>query len=218
MARWKLKSDIPLFYPDKDLPAYDETELKLLVERYVADPSYRNILIESQMRLTFTIASLYVSKYKHDQEELVSDALYSLVKAVDRFRLTAATNPESSLPAYVNKTIWLELKSTVLKNRLIPIPSTILHRKLRDGTLQEADVMTILGDSDVHETTDHIKDSDERDLINVVINCDENKRILKMRIARYEDHEIADELRVKVSYIWNKCREIRQSLSLFLNY
>lgn len=215
MAKWKLVSDIPLYYPDKTLPTYNEEELKVLVGRYLVDPSYRNVVIESQMRLTFTIASMYLSRYKHDQEELVSDALFSLVHAVDRFRLTAATDPDSSLPAYVNKTIWLELKRTLLKNRLIPIPSSTLHRKLRDGTLKETDVIDII-DCGLVDKTSHILDSDQSDLINVVIHCDEAKRILRMRIAKYEGQEIADELRVKVSYVWNKCREIRQSLSLFL--
>lgn len=214
MARWKLKSDIPLYYPDRSLPSYDEDTLKVLVDRYLVDPSYRNVLVESQMRLTFTIASMYLSRYNHDQEELVSDALFSLVNAVERFRVAALTNPSSSLPAYVNTTIFRELKKTVLRNRLIPIPSTVLHRKLKEGTLEQADLVSLLSDV---EARDGVDDSDVSDFINIVIQCDESRRILKMRVAKYKDHEIADELRVKVSYVWNKCREIRQSLSLYLD-
>lgn len=216
MVGWKLKSDIPLYYPDKSLPSYDEGQLKDLVNRYLVDPSYRNVLVESQMRLTFTIASVYMSRYNHDQEELVSDALFSLINAVDRFKFAAATDPDISLPAYVNSTIWKELKKTVLKNRLIPIPSSTLHRKLREGTLDQADVVSMLSDDLETKQVNHEDEYSMSDFINVVISCDDSKRILRMRVAKYKDFEIADELKVKVSYVWNKCREIRQSLSLYM--
>jgi DNA-directed RNA polymerase specialized sigma24 family protein len=217
MAKWTLKTDIPLFYPDRKLPNYTTEELNELVNRYLIDPSYQNDVVESQMRLTLTIASMYLSKYKHDQEELVSDALFSLVKAVNRFRLAAATDPDgSNIQAFINRTIWLDLKKAVLKQHLIPIPSTVLHQKLRDGTLQQADVVSILGDEEVYRQHNHENETDTLDLVNVVIKCDEQRKVLRMRVAKYEGQEIADELKVKVTYVWNTCRQIREKLSLYL--
>lgn len=215
MGRWMLKTDIPLYYPDKELPHYDEAELKELVQKYLSDPSYRNTVIESQMRLTLTIASMYVSKYTSSTDELVSDALFALVSAVDRFRFAAIESGETNLSGYINRTVWKELQAAVLTNKLIPIPPSVLSRKLRDGTLKRMDIVSLLGSDGTYQPAigpDH--SADEADFLNVVINCNEKRRILRMRVAKYSGQEIADELRVNVSYVWNRCREIRQSLQL----
>lgn len=204
MSRWLIKTDIPLFFPDKQLPEFKQEDVETLVSGYLSGEIERNQVIESQLRLTLTIASMYASKYPNKSDELVSDALLSLVKAVNRYPKVAQTN---NIGGYVYRTISNDLKQAVLRNRLIPIPASTLYRK----KLNNIDIISIL---DTHQVqTDRVE---ERDFLNVVFKSDEDRKILKMRVARYTGKEISDELKVKVSYVWKKCSDIRQTLELHL--
>jgi RNA polymerase sigma factor (sigma-70 family) len=204
VSRWLIKTDIPLYFPNGQLPKFEQEEVEALVGSYLSGKTERNQVIESQIRLTLTIASMYVSRFPNKSDELVSDALLSLVKAVNRYPKIATTN---NISAYVHKTVWNDLKQAILKNRLIPIPSTTINRK----KLTNIDVIDI-----VDRGYTPVNKVDEKDFLNVVFKSDEDRKILKMRVARYTGKEIADELRVKVSYVWSKCSEIRQKLELHL--
>jgi RNA polymerase sigma factor (sigma-70 family) len=132
-----------LYYYKKEIsklkPLTSEQELELATRVKAGDEAAREIMIEHNLRLVFSIAIPY-QKYKMHLSDLIEEGNVGLIKAVDRFK------PEMGFKfsTYADKWIRKEIERAIFnKNRTIKLPEhlTLLMnsywKAVRELTLEE---------------------------------------------------------------------------------
>lgn len=232
--RISVKTSLPYYYPNGELPHVTVEELDVMVEKCGSnDVKGKQQIVEACLRLALSVASLYAAKYPSKKEDLPSVALLSLTKAVDRFFRIERYN--NNIRGYIMTCLCNNIKDYIVQDCLIRIPTRTFFDNLEKGTLDalNVSVKTCHGMTDaidilhdlvcrltprkvVNLTVNMDPEVDVREILELVLNTDENRRIIELKIIGCSDIEIAKDLKRSKSYITSKRSDLVHKIKIRL--
>jgi hypothetical protein len=229
--RWLVKTSLAYFYPNRQLPQLETDELNSLVsEARKGSESARNKLIEGKLRHSLAIASLLAHRYPYKADDLSELAPFYTVKCVDAFLRNIN---HTDLNAYTTTYMYHTLRRAIYEDKIIKIPKTTAERHIAEGTFDsinvsvdtEGSVNQDLLDVLIHRLSPKVwtnltVNCDSTlglwDLIHSVLEGDEERRILELRIIGCSDREVAATIDRSISYVAKKRSKILHSIKMEL--
>ena len=231
MRRRFVKSDLVYYYPNRQLPTLEPDEISSLVRlARDGDIEARNKLIEGKLKHALALASLVAANYPLKADDLAELAPYALVKCVDSF---LRNGYDDGIDRYVTSYMIRSLNRLVFEDRIIRIPQQTAYRHTQNGmfdslnisvltqgnvnhTLVDILVMSLSPKVQTNLTVNMNSDLDVWESINNVLEDDEERRILELRIIGCTDKEVALDIKKSISYVAQKRTKILHSIKMEL--
>lgn len=175
----------------------DPEKLRTHVKAWCVDGDIvsRDVIIEHSTRLAIHLARQYGKRFPNISDELIAEALATLVIAVDRF---PRVHRDYEILPYIVTTIRRRLQTYVQHSVVIRVPERTLTRKsdLRQQT-------TVLTDKDweklpyIHKVTRLEWD----EIVDLTARTTEDRLILELSREGYNLREIAAAFSKSISYV-----------------
>lgn len=102
-----------------------QEEVLELTQKYRETGQGKELLINAHLRLVLSIVRRYIQKVPFKAETILSDAMYALVRAVERARTNLKDN---NIAAYITVNVYNRIRDGLLVDNLIPIPAQTLRK------------------------------------------------------------------------------------------
>lgn len=143
------------------------------------------------MRLVIAIVARNVHRAWHKKDDLIGEALLSLVEAVDRFPIVAKDN---NIVPYIVKTVSYRLRSAIRTN--------IVKERTARRTGQVIELRQLTKKISKHLTVEHKVYKFELDEIAAkAVETEEEETILDLCLQGYKDREIGEVIGKSNSYV-----------------
>lgn len=240
LRRISIKTSLPNYYPNKTIPTATVEELDELVSKCTVDDVKRKQqIVELNLRLALGIASLNAAAYPRKRDDIAGVALLALVKAVKRF--FEIEDHDLSICPYITRYVSGRLKDYLAEDCLIRTPARTYFSKIQESTIDslnesvdtgigKSDVLYLIQDIVTHLTPRRSEslavrmnpDLDIREIMDIVLGNDEDKRILELKILGCSDKEITADLQStfnrkrSVSFVQSKRTNLVHQIELLL--
>lgn len=197
-------------------------------------------IVEANLRLALSIATLSAAKFPRKRDDIGGVALLSLVKAVKRF--FEIKDHDLSIRPYIVTYVGNRLKDYLAQDNLIRMPARTYFDKVEKSTIDALNSSVETGTNGaeviIQEIVSHLitrpKDYDEvlavnmdsefevREIMELVLNTDEDRRILELKIVGCTDKEITVDLlktlakKRSVSFVRNKRTDLVEHIRFLL--
>lgn len=235
--RISLKTSIPYYYPERKLPCFTVEEVEDAVGRCTEallngdaakGSMIKQKIVESLLRLAFSVATLWAAKYVQKKDDITGVALLALVKAVDRFFVIP--NHDKSIQPYVVAKIGWALKDYLAEDHLIRIPACSVFKHIEAGTIEAINNNTKITTLDIIQeiigrlsprkvsslAVEGGSNYDVRDIMDVVLQNDEDKRFMTLKVVGCSEKEIAADIGKSVSYVYQHKNQLIHKIKLRL--
>lgn len=233
--RISIKTSLPYYYSNRMLPTVTVEELDEMVKN-CKDVKHQQQIVEANLRLAISIASLSAAKYPSKMDDIAGVAFLSLVKAVKRF--FEIENHDFSIRPYIVTYVGNRLKDYLAQDNLIRMPARTFFEKVEKGTIDSLNVSVDTGIDVINVIQDVISrltprkanalavnmdsETDVRDIMDVVLSNEEDRRILELKIIGCTDKEIVTDLqrsvnkKRSVSFVHNKRTDLVDQIKLLI--
>lgn len=178
-------------------PALSVEECKELVRQYSTGIDVKNKLIHGFMRLAFALVGVYARNYPHRGDELLSTALFELVKAINDWPIKKR---DDNISAFVSSRVSWACRKALEDRPIVHVPRDTYYTRKRRG--QETDTLpkTITGvQVNVKQRKNDVKIIE--DILETITKTPFEKEIIRLRVAGYNDTEIASMAGCSQAYV-----------------
>lgn len=199
------------------LPGYlPQEELEALVARYRAGQlDLRNEIVESHLRLVYVIATNFSACCPRKWQELVGEAYWQTIVAVERFQRLGKDN---QITPYIARSVVLNLRKFLRQDRTIRLSSTTITRRLQDGTEDTLPATVLIppeafGQRSTKVWTKGVSQLEIKEVFDRATREVEEPEILDLHLQGYNTTEIGEAVGLSQSQISKKLAFIREKIA-----